>query len=175
MQDLSSFERMELMEEISQLLYFPMGRMDSLKIEESGYLEFIPEELMATLTSVQQLYINDCCYLKSFGGRPLTALKNLVIEKCKDLEFLPCPEDTEQYALLDNLCIGRSCDSLISLPLGFFPNLTSLSIWECANLESLSMPVGIHNKDLLKSLKSLLISDCPKFVLFLRVDCLLPT
>jgi hypothetical protein len=79
-------------------------------------------------------------------------LKSLVIEKCKDLEYLPCPENIEQYALLDNLCIGRSCDSLISLPLGFFPNLTSLSIWECANLESLSMPVGIHNKDLLKSL-----------------------
>ena len=148
--------------EISEPMEFSTGlNTNSLTINEYDYLEFKPEEL----TSVQHLYINDTYCIKSFGGHAFTALKTLCIQKCKELEFLPHAEGAEQYAL-DKLSVGSSCDSLITLPLGFFPNLIRLCIWDCANLESLSMPEGIHNKDLLKSLKTLDISDCPKFVSF---------
>uniref|UniRef100_A0A2N9GIS6 R13L1/DRL21-like LRR repeat region domain-containing protein n=1 Tax=Fagus sylvatica TaxID=28930 RepID=A0A2N9GIS6_FAGSY len=59
---------------------------------------------------------------------------------------------------------ARSCDSLETLPLDIFPMLRSLSIWDCPNLESLTMPKGIPKN--LTSLEALEIRDCPKLVSF---------
>ncbi|XP_050282404.1 putative disease resistance RPP13-like protein 1 [Quercus robur] len=150
--------------EISQLKNLS-PYLQSLKIEGCD-AQFISEALgINRLVSLQHMYIINCCSLKSFpGGRPPTSMKSLYIQNCKKLELLPPAERTHQYAVLEHLCIGSSCDSLTSFPLGFFPKLRSLSIWDCANLVSLSMPEGIQ-KDL-RVLESLEIRDCPKLVSF---------
>ena len=161
LQDLSSFESMKV-SEIPQLMNLPK-RLHSLKIEGCHALEFIPQQVM-TSPFLQHLYIINCCSLKSFGGGHLpTALKSLYIENCKKLNFLPSAGKTCQYALED-LCLGSSCDSLRSLSLGFFPKLKSLSIWDCVNLESLSVPDGIQKN--LIYLEALEIRDCRNLVSF---------
>uniref|UniRef100_A0A2N9GCX1 NB-ARC domain-containing protein n=1 Tax=Fagus sylvatica TaxID=28930 RepID=A0A2N9GCX1_FAGSY len=147
---------------IESSLLMTQVRLDSLKIEGCDSLELIPEQVMAKIPSLKQLYIINCCSLRSFGGHPLTALNSLYIQNCKELEFLPLAEKTDQYACLQHLCIGSSCDSLKSLPLDFFPKLRNLSIWDFANLESLSMTEGIQKN--LMSLEALEIRDCPKLV-----------
>ncbi|XP_023918611.1 putative disease resistance protein At3g14460 [Quercus suber] len=163
LEDLSSFEIMEV-SEISQLMELPKG-LHGLKIEGCDALEDIPEGMMDNKPSLRHLYIFDCFSLKSFPEKnPTIALKVLYIQNCKRLDFLPPSSKTNQYDLLEHLCLGSSCDPLISLPLGFFPKLKSLSIWDCANLESLTMPEGIQ-KDL-TSLEALEIRDCPKLVSF---------
>ena len=150
---------------ILQLIELPEG-LHSLSIEGCDALEDIPEGIMAGLNQLQHLYIINCCSLNSFPkDHPPTALKKLYIQNCKKLEIFSPTERTRQYAFLEHLCIGSS-DSLISLPLDFFPQLRSLSIWDCANLQSLSMPVEIQ-KDL-TSLEALEIRDCPELESFLK-------
>ncbi|XP_075643526.1 putative disease resistance protein RGA1 [Castanea sativa] len=150
--------------EISELMDLPT-RVHSLKIEGCDDLEFIPEGVMSSELSLQDLYIINCRSLKSFPkDHPPTALKILYIMNCKKLNFpLTTEKKTHQDALLEYLCIGSSCDSLKFLSLDLFPNLKSLSIWDCANLESLSMPVQKN----LTSLGALEIRDCPNLVTFL--------
>nr|POF27467.1 putative disease resistance protein [Quercus suber] len=126
MQGLSSFESMKV-SEISQLLELLLG-LQNLKIEGCDTLEFIPKEVMDRISSLQHLYIINFCSLKSFQGHPPASLKSLYIQNCKEFKFLPPAEKTDQYEELEYLCIGNSCDSLISLPLSFFPNLRTLSI-----------------------------------------------
>nr|POE60574.1 aaa-atpase asd, mitochondrial [Quercus suber] len=171
LQDLFSFKSLKV-SEISQLRKLPMG-LHSLKIERCDALEFIPEQVMVCSPPVQHLYIISCCSLKSFsGGSPPTALKFLYIQNCKKLKFLPLAEKTHHYALLEHLCIGSSCDSLVFLPLDLFPKLKILSIWDCANLESFSMP-GRIQKDL-TSLEALEIRDCPNLLSFPKGGLLTP-
>ncbi|XP_050283529.1 putative disease resistance protein At3g14460 isoform X2 [Quercus robur] len=171
LQDLFSFKSLKV-SEISQLRKLPMG-LHSLKIEGCDALEFIPEQVMVSNPPIQHLYIISCCSLKSFsGGSPPTALKFLYIQNCKKLKFLPLAEKTHHYALLEHLCIGSSCDSLVFLPLDLFPKLKILSIWDCANLESFSMP-GRIQKDL-TSLEVLEIRDCPNLLSFPRGGLLTP-
>ena len=161
-QDLSSFKSKKV-SGISELM--EVTGLHSLKIDGCDALEFIPEEVMDSNTSLQHLYIINCCSLKSFPeGHPPTALKVLYIQNCKKLEFLPHVEKMHHYALLERLCLGSSCDSLEILPLDIFPMLRSLSIWDCPNLESLTMPKGIPKN--LTSLEALEIRDCPKLVSF---------
>ena len=150
--------------EISELRNLPEN-LHSLKIEGCD-AEFISEAVgIYSLPLLQHIYIINCCSLKSFpGGCPPSAMRSLYIQNCKKLEFLPPAEMMHQFAGLQHLCIGSSCDSLISFPLGFFSNLRSLSIWDCGNLESLSMPEGIQ-KDL-RALEALEIRACPKLVSF---------
>ena len=163
LQDLSSFEIVKV-SEISQLTELPMG-LRRLKIEGCDALENLPEGVMENNPFLQHLYVIDCNSLKSFPRNyPTIALKVLYIQNCKRLNFLPPASKTHQYALLEHLCIGSSCDPLRSFPLDFFPKITSLSIWDCANLESLTMPEGIQIG--LTSLEALEIRDCPKFESF---------
>nr|XP_023897536.1 putative disease resistance protein At3g14460 [Quercus suber]POE54591.1 putative disease resistance protein [Quercus suber] len=162
-QDLS-FKSMKV-SGILQLIELPEG-LHSLRIEGCDALEEIPEGIMAGLNQLQHLYIINCCSLNSLPeDHPPTALKKLYVQNCKKLEIFSPTKRTRQYAFLEHLCIGSS-DSLISLPLDFFPKLRSLSIWDCANLQSLSMPVEIQ-KDL-TSLEALEIRDCPKLEYFLK-------
>ena len=163
LQDLSSFEIVKV-SEISQLTELPTG-LRRLKIEGCDALENLPEGVMENNPFLQHLYVIDCNSLKSFPRNyPTIALKVLYIQNCKRLNFLPPASKTHQYALLEHLCIGSSCDPLRSFPLDFFPKITSLSIWDCANLESLTMPEGIQKN--LTSLEALEIRDCPKLVSF---------
>ncbi|KAF3945678.1 hypothetical protein CMV_027967 [Castanea mollissima] len=171
LQDLFSFKSLKV-SEISQLRKLPMG-LHSLKIEGCDALEFIPEQVMVCNPPIQHLYIISCCSLKFFsGGSPPTALKFLYIQNCKKLKFLPLAEKTHHYALLEHLCIGSSCDSVVFLPLDLFPKLKILSIWDCANLESFSMP-GRIQKDL-TSLEALEIRDCPNLLSFPKGGLLTP-
>ncbi|KAL4600848.1 hypothetical protein ACB092_11G229300 [Castanea dentata] len=171
LQDLFSFKSLKV-SEISQLRKLPMG-LHSLKIEGCDALEFIPEQVMVCNPPIQHLYIISCCSLKFFsGGSPPTALKFLYIQNCKKLKFLPLAEKTHHYALLEHLCIGSSCDSLVFLPLDLFPKLKILSIWDCANLESFSTP-GRIQKDL-TSLEALEIRDCPNLLSFPKGGLLTP-
>ncbi|KAK4590312.1 hypothetical protein RGQ29_020743 [Quercus rubra] len=163
MQDGSSVESMKV-SEISQLLELPK-RLCSLKIEGCEGLEDIPEEAMASIRYLQHLYIINCCSLKSLPEEhPLTSLKLLYIQNCKKLELSLPAKKKYQYALLEHLCIGSSCDSLKSLRLYLFPKLRCLSIWDCKNLESLSM--SNRNQKDLTSLEALEIRDCPNLEYF---------
>ena len=129
---------------------------------------------MGSINSLQHFYIINCRSLKSFPeDYPPTDLKTLYIHNCKKLEFIKPAEKRDRYAFLENLCIGNSCDSLTSLSLYLFPKLRCLSIWDCANLESLSKPEGIQEH--LTSLEALEIRDCPSLVYFPKEDCLPPT
>lgn len=123
--------------------------------------------------SLQHLYIINCCSIESFPHRyPPTALKVLYIQYCKKLEFLPPAKGKHQFAL-ESLCIGSSCDSMLVLPLHFFPNLRSLSVWKCANLKSLTMTQATQEK--LTFLEALEIRDCPKLVSFPKAGLPTPT
>ena len=160
----TSFKSMKV-SGILQLIELPEG-LHSLRIEGCDALEGIPEGIMASLNQLQHLYIINCCSLNSFPeDHPPTALEKLYIQNCKKLEIFSPTKRTHQYEHLEHLCIGSS-DSLISLPLDFFPKLRSISIWDCANLQSLSMPVT-NQKDL-TSLMALEIRDCPKLEYFLN-------
>ncbi|KAK4592063.1 hypothetical protein RGQ29_016520 [Quercus rubra] len=161
LQDLP-FESMKV-SRMSQLM--GLTGLHSLKIEGCDALESMPVEVMTRNPFLQHLYIINCCSFKSFPrSHPPTALKSLYIQNCKQLEFLLPAKRTHQFALLEHLCIGSSCDSMNFFPLDFFPKLKSLSIWACANLHSLSVSVGIQ-KDL-TSLEALEIRDCPNLVSF---------
>uniref|UniRef100_A0A2N9FP73 NB-ARC domain-containing protein n=1 Tax=Fagus sylvatica TaxID=28930 RepID=A0A2N9FP73_FAGSY len=160
LQDLS-FESIKV-SRMSQLM--GLTGIHSLKIEGCDALEFIPVEVMDRNPLLQHLYFINCGSFKSFPrGHPPAALKFLYIQNCKKLEFLPPTKRMHQFAL-EHLCIGSSCDSLKFLPLDFFPELRSLSIWDCANLHSLSVTDGIQ-KDL-TCLEALEIRDCPNLVSF---------
>uniref|UniRef100_A0A2N9FNK1 R13L1/DRL21-like LRR repeat region domain-containing protein n=1 Tax=Fagus sylvatica TaxID=28930 RepID=A0A2N9FNK1_FAGSY len=121
-----------------------LSSFESIKVSEISQLMKLPVRL-------DSLKIEGC-----------DSLELIPEQNCKELEFLPLAEKTDQYACLEHLCIGSSCDSLKSLPLDFFPKLRNLSIWDCANLESLSMTEGIQKN--LMSLEALEIRDCPKLV-----------
>ena len=72
--------------EISQLLELPLG-LQNLKIEGCDTLELIPEEVMDKISSLQHLYIINCCSLKSFQGHPLASLKSLYIQNYREFKF----------------------------------------------------------------------------------------
>ncbi|XP_030963497.1 putative disease resistance protein At3g14460 [Quercus lobata] len=161
LQELSSFKSMKV-SDVSELM--EVTGLHSLEIEGCDALEFIPEEVMGRNRLLQHLYIINCCSLESIPqGHLPTVLKILYIQNCKKFKFLPCVEMTQEFEL-EHLCMGSSCDSMIHLPLQSFPSLRSLSIWNCANLESLSMPEESQPK--LTSFDALEIKDCPKLVSF---------
>ena len=161
----SSLESM-IVSKVSELIKLP-SRLHCLKIEGCDDLEFIPEGVMGSINSLQHFYIINCRSLKSFpDDYPPTDLKTLYICNCKKLEFIKPAEKRDRYAFLENLCRGNSCDSLTSLSLYLFPKLRCLSIWDCANLESLSKPEGIQEH--LTSLEAMEIRDCPSLVYFTK-------
>ena len=154
----SSFESMKV-SEISELMALPMP-LHSLKIEGCDILRSIPESVIKS-RSLQHLYIINCCSLKSF---PIgMALKILYIRNCKKLDF-PLANENVHLDELEDLSVGSSCDSLTDLSLHLFPKLSSLSIWDCANLQKLSMPEKIQIE--LTSLEALEIRDCPNLEYF---------
>ncbi|XP_073226647.1 putative disease resistance RPP13-like protein 1 [Cicer arietinum] len=66
------------------------------------------------------------------------------------------------YQSLKLLYINSSCDSLTIFPLETFPNLSSLDIHQCENLECFSASKTLQN------LNIFFISHCPKLVSFAR-------
>ncbi|KAK1552661.1 hypothetical protein Q3G72_021142 [Acer saccharum] len=154
--------------EISQLEELPQ-RLHSLKIEGCHALKSLPQEVMCGSPHLQHLYIIDCCYLELFqGGHLPVALKSLYIRNCRKLDFLSLQETMPEHALLEHLCMGSSCDSLRCFPLTFFPKLRSLSIWDSANFDSISITKN-H-----MSLHAIEIRDCHKLLYFPKGGLLTP-
>ncbi|XP_057431383.1 putative disease resistance RPP13-like protein 1 [Lotus japonicus] len=132
------------------------------------YIEGCPKlrgDLPRNLPSLTLLVIRDCKRLLCSLPRS-PALRVLNIQNCEKLEF-PMHE-TWYHQSLTSLFLLDSCDSLMLLPLDLFPNLKSLDIWRCKNLEALT--VSASDSDAtppnLKSLHSLCIRHCPKFLSF---------
>ncbi|KAK2447350.1 putative disease resistance protein [Trifolium repens] len=132
-----------------------------LKIQGTEVIESVFEAIAITLpTSLESLDITDCSSAISFPGDCLpTSLKKLSITKCKYLNF---PKQNHQHESLKSLTIDGSCDSLSTLPLDNLPNLDSLQIFNCENIEHLSASKIPSNLDLID------ICNCPRFVSFLK-------
>ncbi|XVF24394.1 hypothetical protein REPUB_Repub13aG0124200 [Reevesia pubescens] len=148
---------------ITKLMDLP-PRLSSLKIERCNALESLPTGILDR-PFLQRLYIIDCDSLKTFPQlHQPSSLKRLYMCNCRNFEFPHYNEMANQFVLLENLYLGSSCDSLMSFPLNSFPKLKTLSLWDCENLESLSMGKGLQND--LKSLEVLEIRDCPNLTSF---------
>ena len=130
--------------------------LEELEIEDgcqTGLLSLLETKLLSQLTirdfndiqclpninRLQSLSLWNCPTLSSFpeDGLP-TSLTSLEINSCRRLEFLP-HEMLAKLTSLDYLGILNSCDSMTFFPLGIFPKLTKVQIWDCENLESLSL------------------------------------
>ncbi|XP_017984646.1 PREDICTED: putative disease resistance protein At3g14460 [Theobroma cacao] len=136
----------------------------SLRIERYA-LHMLPEEILKR-SSLQHLYIIDSISLKIFPQSP--SLKTLYIHNCKKLKFPQPSKVMKQDSGLEDLCLGSSCDSLQNFPLNYFPKLKSLSLWDCRNLEHLSIEKGLQNE--LTSLDSLEIKGCPNLRSFVEEE-----
>ncbi|CAL9005319.1 unnamed protein product [Prunus brigantina] len=121
---------------------------------------------------LQHLTLSNCPTLSSFPKDGLaTTLTWLSIHNCRRLEFLP-HEMLAKLTSLDYLGILNSCDSMRFFPLGIFPKLTKVQIWDCENLESLSLEEegAVEN---LSHLNYLDVRRCPNLVCFYEGE--LPT
>ncbi|KAK6233450.1 hypothetical protein QUC31_005856 [Theobroma cacao] len=65
---------------------------------------------------------------------------------------------THQYSVLEHLYIRKSCEDLISFPLGSFTRLQKLKLQDCKFLRSVGMPQDCHED--LKFLQKLKIKNC---------------
>ncbi|KAK7344658.1 hypothetical protein VNO77_14542 [Canavalia gladiata] len=119
--------------------------------------------LPCNLPSLTLLVIRDCKRLLcSLPKAP--SLRVLNIQNCENLEF---PVHAPWYhQSLTSLFLHGSCDSLMLLPLDLFPNLKSLDIWGCKNLEALTVSVSEAIPPRFESLHSLCIRHCPNFMSF---------
>ncbi|ONI14538.1 hypothetical protein PRUPE_4G286000 [Prunus persica] len=105
--------------------------LSQLAIRNVVDVQFLPN-----CNRLQLLTLKNCPTLSSFpkDGLP-TTLTSLTIDHCRRLEFLP-HEMLPKLTSLDYLRIQNSCNSMRSFPLGSFPKLRTLHIWDCENLES---------------------------------------
>ncbi|KAG6677067.1 hypothetical protein I3842_14G007900 [Carya illinoinensis] len=115
------------------------------------------ENEVEIFSELQELYIHNCPKLRAKLPVHPSSLAKLEIIECKKLE-LPMQR---QYSSLEELYLRDCCDSLISFPLDLFPNLKSIQIRGCCNLQSLEQ----HGDDHLV-ISTLRILECPKFVDF---------
>ncbi|EOY20017.1 LRR and NB-ARC domains-containing disease resistance protein, putative [Theobroma cacao] len=146
---------------VTQLMDLPPDLL-SLRIESCDALDSLPSGIKDR--SFEELYIIDCISFKTFPqGHLTTSLKTLYIRNCRNLEF-PQPKILNQFIILEDLCLGSSCDHLKSFPLNSLPNLKTLSLWDCKNLVSLSIEKELQND--IKSLDALEIRDCPNLTTF---------
>ncbi|KAL4393060.1 hypothetical protein AHAS_Ahas02G0014200 [Arachis hypogaea] len=112
---------------------------------------------MNHLSCLQEIDISGCSSHVSFPGNCFPkSLQKLKLSQCSKLEF---PEQQQHKYDLVDLQMAYSCDSLTSLSLDVFPNLKNLGIYECRNLESVSMSEAPH-----AALQRLSISRCDKLV-----------
>ncbi|BAT97624.1 putative disease resistance RPP13-like protein [Vigna angularis] len=124
----------------------------------------VVESMMEAITIIQptcleSLFLQNCSSAISFPSDLLAAsLKSLNISGLTKMKF----PMQHKHKLLKSLSINNSCDSLTSLPLAIFPNLTSLKITNCENMESLL----VSGSELSMSLNSFEIGHCPNFVSF---------
>ncbi|PSS09945.1 Disease resistance protein [Actinidia chinensis var. chinensis] len=143
-----------------------LKNLKELRLENCPSLLSFPDSRLPPMLTT--LKIGDCEAIQCFpeGMMHLNNLKELSVERCPKL-VLPLSEEMRNcYTYLQSLSLYQ-CDSLKSLPLGFFPKLRSLSIDYCINLETLSISDGLGLQNL-TSLESVWINYCSNFVSFPR-------
>ncbi|CAL5381052.1 unnamed protein product [Camellia sinensis] len=147
-----------------------MMRLDYLTIEECGMLKKLPQDLH-TYSSLGVLKIHDCASLISFPMKGLPSmLRELRVTKCDALQSLPelmtlnnlqelrvskCASLTYLLSREEGIKIDcpsfenieiMGCSSLKSLPeVNNLKNLSELQIYDCYNLEPLSL--GGHDEN----------------------------
>ncbi|KAF2309418.1 hypothetical protein GH714_002159 [Hevea brasiliensis] len=113
------------------------SQLKVLQIEGIEDLEFLSEDLLQNLTSLQSLYIRNCPRLRNLSSRHLSSLVFLVIKACEELDL----SDDMQWHCLRSLrkLQFRNMNKLVSLPKGLqhVPTLLTLLIKRCPNLISL--------------------------------------
>ncbi|CAL8115573.1 unnamed protein product [Prunus armeniaca] len=130
--------------------------LTSLSISFCRRLEFLPHEMLAQLTSLDWLGIqNSCDSMRSFPLGIFPKLTTLHIQNCENLESLCLIEEegaVENLSHLNNLYIS-GCPNLVCFPQGGLPTpkLTSLQVNRCDKLRSL--PECIHTLTALRSLE----------------------
>ena len=159
----------ELLEPISGQMLCNNAELECLKMWNYPNLTTL-DGCLDSLTHLIKLEILDCPGLEFFplNGLPNANLKELWIENCENLKSLP--PQMQNLTSLQTLYV-RYCPSLVSLPEGgLAPNLTSLRIEYCQNLQTHLSDWGLHR---LTSLKAFRISGaCPDVVSFRENDCL---
>ncbi|MED6224387.1 hypothetical protein PIB30_083455 [Stylosanthes scabra] len=124
-------------------------------IEETRLAKFVLECLPhIQSSSLHTLRIRDCCIAISISGDDLPdSLQSLQIGNCSKLTF----SEQLQHKSLTEIVV-YNCDSLTVFPLGALPNLKTLGIGGCINMECIVVPQA------LPSLRVLQISQCPRLV-----------
>ncbi|XP_021803151.1 putative disease resistance protein At3g14460 [Prunus avium] len=135
--------------------------LTSLVIYSCRRLEFLPHEMLAKLTSLDYLSIQDSCdSMWSFPLGIFPKLTTLDIGNCENLELLCLIEEegaVENLSHLNQLTIF-GCPNLVCFPQGGLPtpNLTLLDFNKCDKLKS--VPERIHT---LTGLQDLDIRNLP--------------
>lgn len=171
--------------QLATSLFTPLSKLKKLELYKFPGIETLPMKGLQHLTSLENLHINFCKYLKSLylESLHLTALKRLIIRNCNELEFIN-GKDEGQWQGLENLlvvyfetlpklvplprCLQRataledlhiqSCENLTKLPewICNYQSLKKLKIVNCSHLKHL--PEGVET---LPSLDRIYIWDCP--------------
>ncbi|XP_042955986.1 putative disease resistance protein At3g14460 [Carya illinoinensis] len=158
----ATLRQLELRRNCNEALFkqLPTG-LQKLAISEFDALESIPERLMDFNSCLEELKIRGGHSLISLSSAGLPSTLNILeIIDCRKLE-LPMHLN---YSSLETLMSFGSFDSLKSFPLNLFPNLTSIVLSGCLNLESFNVPQQLELD--LVALSSLQIHNCPNFVSF---------
>ncbi|XP_050274049.1 putative disease resistance protein RGA1 isoform X9 [Quercus robur] len=144
----------------------PLSKLKILSLSGIEDIEFLPEQWLQNLASLEELRIEKCDRLKSLSlslfMQHLTSLKTLFISECKEVDLF-CDEDTQSVGVSPQITDLEIFDlpRLVSLPEGI-GNLTALQDLEIFDLPRLvSLPEGIGN---LTALQDLAISDLPCLV-----------
>ena len=147
-----TFSKMKELEECERkTAAFP--RLKTLEVDQCPKLKGLPDQLV------------NVKYLKIRGS-----MKPSCLERCEhtvshnsleDLNFCAFPIMnilmSRSFKLLEEIEIFSGCDSLTTFPLDFFPNLRSLSLVFCCNLQIISQK-HTHNR-----LMHLTIDGCSRF------------
>ncbi|XP_021823996.1 putative disease resistance RPP13-like protein 1 [Prunus avium] len=126
--------------------------LTSLTIVGCRILEFLPQEMLAKLTSLDSLRIhNSCDSMRSFPLGIFPKLTTLEIGCCDNLISLCLIEEGAVLSHLNRMWVS-GCRNLVCFPQGGLPtpNLTCLQVDECKKLKSL--PKRIHTLTALGSL-----------------------
>ncbi|XP_059428699.1 disease resistance protein RGA2-like [Corylus avellana] len=138
----------------------PLSKLKSMLLNSIEDLEALPEEWLQNLTSLEYLNIKYCNRLNSLspGIQHLTALQNLVLFNCRELELVNDEDGMHWQGLKSLLSLEfTEVPKLVSLPLGLqhATTLQRLKISNCENLTAI--PEWIHN---CTSLQVLEIDEC---------------
>ncbi|KAF2319516.1 hypothetical protein GH714_016667 [Hevea brasiliensis] len=119
------------------------SQLKILQIENIEDLEFLPEELLANLTSLRRLNLRYCPRITNVSSalRHLTSLERLVFFACEDLDLFDSEDHSDmpwEYLRSLEQLIFADLFKLASLPKGLqhVPTLRKLTIDNCPNLIS---------------------------------------